>query len=196
MLYFDWLTHQHFGSIRQQIWAFLHFPFHLSLVLFMEGTAQFIIWRKLTEIMGFVRDAFVSALNVVNSDPSASWDDLVQTMNDTTAAVFESYPPIYAKTYNEVDEALHILANATADDGSAVMTGIETLIGSIQNSLFETYGIVAPKEKNYDYNTSTTDSVMNELYKKAYVIGLVVSIHLSPFHPVIPTAPNTNTSAQ
>src|SRR6266542_3587648 len=106
MLYFDWLTHQHFGSIRQQIWAFLHFPFHLSLVLFMEGTAQFIIWRKLTEILGFVTDKFVTALNVVNSDPSASCDYLVQTINDTTAAVFESYPPIYVKTYNEVDEAL------------------------------------------------------------------------------------------
>ncbi len=196
MLYFDWLTHQHFGSVRQQIWAFLHFPFHLSLVLFMEGTAQFIIWRKLTEIIGVVTDAFVGALNVVNSDPSASWGDLVQTLNDTTAAVFESYPPIYAKTYYEVDDALHVLANATADDNSVVMTGIETLIGSIQNSLFETYGIVAPKEKSYDYSISTTDSVMNELYKKAYVIALVVSRNLQLFHPVFHTAHVTNTSAR
>lgn len=34
MLYFDCLNHKHFGSIRQMIWAFGHFPFHVALVSF------------------------------------------------------------------------------------------------------------------------------------------------------------------
>jgi hypothetical protein len=49
MLYFDSLTREHFGSIRQQIWAFLHFPFHVALVLFLEGTSQFVVWHKMVE---------------------------------------------------------------------------------------------------------------------------------------------------
>lgn len=51
MLYFDALPDYHFGSIRQQFWAFLHFPFHLVLVLFMEGTAQFVIWFKMNDAL-------------------------------------------------------------------------------------------------------------------------------------------------
>jgi hypothetical protein len=49
MLYFDALPEYHFGSIRQQIWAGLHFPFHLMLVLFLEGTAQWVIWFKMNQ---------------------------------------------------------------------------------------------------------------------------------------------------
>jgi hypothetical protein len=51
MLYFDFLPKGHFGSIRQPIWAFLHFPFHLALVLFMEGLAEFVIWHKMVEVI-------------------------------------------------------------------------------------------------------------------------------------------------
>jgi hypothetical protein len=50
MLYFDALPDYHFGSIRQQFWAFSHFPFHLFLVLFLEGMAQFVIWFKMNEV--------------------------------------------------------------------------------------------------------------------------------------------------
>lgn len=45
MLYFDWMDEDHFGSIRQQIWSFLHFPFHFALVLTIEGVNQSIMWR-------------------------------------------------------------------------------------------------------------------------------------------------------
>lgn len=40
MLYFDWMSEEHFGTIRQQVWAFLHFPLHLFLVLAVEGTVS------------------------------------------------------------------------------------------------------------------------------------------------------------
>lgn len=45
MLYFDWMEEEHFGTIWQQIWSFLHFPLHLALVLAVEGVAQSISWR-------------------------------------------------------------------------------------------------------------------------------------------------------
>lgn len=41
MFYFDYNPKNvHYGSIRQQIWALLHFPFHLSIVLSVEGLRQ------------------------------------------------------------------------------------------------------------------------------------------------------------
>lgn len=50
MLYFDTLNRHHFGSFRQQLWSFLHFPFHVALVLCLSGMAQFIIWQKIMEV--------------------------------------------------------------------------------------------------------------------------------------------------
>lgn len=35
MLYFDNLSNER-GAVRQQLWAFLHFPLHLALVLAVE----------------------------------------------------------------------------------------------------------------------------------------------------------------
>lgn len=40
MIYFDRLPHGHYGTIRQQIGALLHFPIHLSIVGVVEGAQQ------------------------------------------------------------------------------------------------------------------------------------------------------------
>lgn len=45
----DTINREHFGSIRQQLWAFLHFPFHAALVLCLSGMAQFVIFQKIME---------------------------------------------------------------------------------------------------------------------------------------------------
>ncbi|KAL9111309.1 MAG: hypothetical protein Q9227_004186 [Pyrenula ochraceoflavens] len=45
MLYFDQIEHERFGTIRQQIWALLHFPLHVAILLTVEGVTQFISWR-------------------------------------------------------------------------------------------------------------------------------------------------------
>lgn len=36
-----------FLDVRREIWAFLHFPFHLALVLLVEGVAQYVICTQL-----------------------------------------------------------------------------------------------------------------------------------------------------
>lgn len=39
-LYFDNQPHGHYGTIKQQIWSVLHFPFHLAIVGVAEGAQQ------------------------------------------------------------------------------------------------------------------------------------------------------------
>ncbi|KAF3048269.1 hypothetical protein E8E12_011571 [Didymella heteroderae] len=39
-LYFDNFPHGHYGTIRQQIWSLLHFPFQLAIVGVVEGSQQ------------------------------------------------------------------------------------------------------------------------------------------------------------
>lgn len=159
MLYFDWLSHQHFGSVRQQIWAFLHFPFHLSLVLAMEGGAQFVIWRKLVEVIGLVENEFVAAIDPLD----------INKLNQTTELIFSLYPPTYTKTYYEAENALAAVA-AAKDDHSA-STAVVSLFATIQNSLFTTYGIVLPKDKK----ASEEASSLSEAETFLNVFVLVVS---------------------
>ncbi len=42
ILYFDQIDHDRFGTIRQQIWALIHFPLHVALVLTATGIATMI----------------------------------------------------------------------------------------------------------------------------------------------------------
>ncbi|KAJ9615614.1 hypothetical protein H2200_001689 [Cladophialophora chaetospira] len=45
VLYFDQIEHDRFGAIRQQIWALLHFPLHVAILLTVEGSALLILWN-------------------------------------------------------------------------------------------------------------------------------------------------------
>ncbi|KAL7772805.1 hypothetical protein CFE70_002768 [Pyrenophora teres f. teres 0-1] len=44
MLYFDRMHDDHFGTIKQQIWASLHFFLHIMLVLVLQGVSYLIMW--------------------------------------------------------------------------------------------------------------------------------------------------------
>ncbi|KAF2263367.1 hypothetical protein CC78DRAFT_273413 [Lojkania enalia] len=44
-LYFDNFPHGHYGTIRQQIWSILHFPFQLAIVGVVEGSQQVALAR-------------------------------------------------------------------------------------------------------------------------------------------------------
>ncbi|KAM0282008.1 hypothetical protein ACHAQH_003214 [Verticillium albo-atrum] len=61
MLYFDNPPECNFGSIRQQVWAVLHLPFHLGMIGIVEGSQQVILaWHVLRKFIAFrddVRDA-------------------------------------------------------------------------------------------------------------------------------------------
>lgn len=44
-LYFDWIQEEeHFGTIRQQVWAGLHMVLHLCLVLAVQGLGLCLLW--------------------------------------------------------------------------------------------------------------------------------------------------------
>ena len=43
MLYFDRMHEEHFGTIKQQVWASLHFFLHITLVLVLQGVSYLIM---------------------------------------------------------------------------------------------------------------------------------------------------------
>lgn len=68
MLYFDRITESHFGSIRQQIWSFLHFPLHVVLVLVLQGISLLIIWRQAVESLHDLDAKWLPAIDFLDTD--------------------------------------------------------------------------------------------------------------------------------
>lgn len=111
MIYFDWMSEQHFGTIRQQIWAFLHFPLHLFLVLGVEGIAQSIKWRA----ANVVSNSFIAEWTAftIPDEPSESYfSDLASQLNGT------AYDYLYAAlgTATSLDTTLEVFETASSNE--------------------------------------------------------------------------------
>ena len=50
MLYFDQIETERVGTLRQQIWTMLHFPFHVCVLLVVEGISQIAVWTKVNDV--------------------------------------------------------------------------------------------------------------------------------------------------
>jgi hypothetical protein len=54
MLYFDQLSHDRFGTVRQQIWALLHYPLHSAILLCVEGNTSLIVWNSAVQVLRWI----------------------------------------------------------------------------------------------------------------------------------------------
>lgn len=156
MIYFDWMNRKHFGSIRQEIWAFLHFPFHLAVILLVEGTAQFIVWRKVVEVIRSVNQEFTEALNQFTETSSEA---LSLLLGNVTNDVFNEFTPEFTHTFSDAQKQLDNIGNATFNS-TEQLNDISTLFSVIQDSLFDNFGIDPPETNT----TSGTDP--NEEWSK------------------------------
>ncbi|KXT17759.1 hypothetical protein AC579_3643 [Pseudocercospora musae] len=103
MLYFDWINSEsHLGTIRQQIWSFLHFPLHLALVLAVEGVAQCVTWRAA----------------IIAAQLNDTVQDLVYKSLLTTSSLSET-SEILTYTYPNAINATQVVANGTQDPDAA-----------------------------------------------------------------------------
>ncbi|CAN9390184.1 unnamed protein product [Alternaria alternata] len=54
MLYFDQLSHDRFGTLRQQVWALLHYPLHSAILLCVEGNTSLIVWNSAVQALRWI----------------------------------------------------------------------------------------------------------------------------------------------
>ncbi|KAI1073768.1 hypothetical protein F5B20DRAFT_494965 [Whalleya microplaca] len=112
LLYFDWMGHHHhLTGFYQLLWSILHFPFHIMLVLFVEGATQFIRWWKILEVQSLAVEFFTvfdKATDGPNGDTATQ--DVVDQLNGTVQDIWAMYPPTYRSTTIEIEK---ILANVS-----------------------------------------------------------------------------------
>lgn len=111
MIYFDWLEEDHFGTIRQQIWSFLHFPLHVALVLAVEGVAQCITWRAAVERTNEIYNDYIVWNNTTPTTPASEFNNIANEINSTARKII--YTGVYiADNLHETLTGLNDLQNA------------------------------------------------------------------------------------
>lgn len=142
MLYFDRVPnpHIHLPSWSHNFWALIHFPFHLALVLFMEGTSRLITWRNALEMFDVIYEG---------------WNDIWLASNDTAilADGFTQLGDIVLE-FSEADLSKFNITGYLTDltneaDGAtegAAVAAVEILV-TLVNALFKFFKIEASKKE-------------------------------------------------
>lgn len=141
-----------FGSVRQQLWSILHFPFHLALALMMEGTNQILLCahvvQDLFKLEAPIKGGVVSEAGLI-------------TLNETVHTIYERFPSTET-VINEVDESLHALlepaTNATQEERIA---DLQLVLRQMVKTVIEGYGWEPPKEVAEDDIDGYANSIVS-----------------------------------
>lgn len=196
-------------TFRQQAWTLIHFPFHLTMVLFMQGFTQFIIWSKIVDTINHL--SFDSVFSSTDDLRRSTTVDVVNSLVDIVNKFFKDFPPKYSATWSNVEWAIGnlsliddsfwpTLANYadTGSDADAAkinetdydnfFTYFNDMATSMENSLLETYGIDLVEEVTDANKTISDTGLETTVNEKMWArFELVVSF---PSHPNPPPLPH------
>jgi hypothetical protein len=104
MLYFDHadkLDHPG-GRVNKQkpwcqIWAFLHFPLHIAILLTLKGSARFVLWWNANEVINFLMDNFNTYWDAY---PYDNGTQLFQTLQNQLANISDTNSVLGAEIKN------------------------------------------------------------------------------------------------
>ncbi|KAF1831106.1 hypothetical protein BDW02DRAFT_532631 [Decorospora gaudefroyi] len=80
-LYFDNFPHGHYGTIRQQIWSLLHFPFQLAIVGVVEGSQQVALARYVTKNAEKVTQTLIKHCKIEHLEGQKLQDSLIHLLD-------------------------------------------------------------------------------------------------------------------
>ncbi|KAJ5970806.1 uncharacterized protein N7479_000724 [Penicillium vulpinum] len=136
-LYFDNVRMEPFGSVHQQLWSLLHFPFHLVLALMMEGTNQILSCAHVVKDLFNLSDLFQADL---------SPQDRLITLNHTVHTIYERFPSTEA-VIREVEESLDALLEPTANTTQEeTQADFQLVVKQMVKTVIEGYGWEPPEE--------------------------------------------------
>ncbi|KAI9889717.1 MAG: hypothetical protein M1814_005016 [Vezdaea aestivalis] len=110
MLYFDMLRKSYFGLVREGIWAFLHFPYHVALILFVEGINEIMISRRFIEEV----QAFSASFGSIIFQPDTTVQFVGESIQTLIQAVERNFPGNYAK-HRDIDMAYAAISKLTSN---------------------------------------------------------------------------------
>lgn len=153
------MKYSHLPAWRQQIWSCLHFPFHVALVVFMQGFTQFVIWSKVFDVINRLRLPISDSYEEIAGATSVYIKNILV---NRTNEFFDQYTPTYIDTWQVVDSALNNLTDipdgfwpqlaeyqVTLDEADmppvdqyqSLQKVLNAILYAMVNSLFESFDI-------------------------------------------------------
>ena len=139
MLYFDQVETERVGTLRQQIWTMVHFPFHVCVILVVEGQTQLSTWRKVLDLSG----PYYTELFTANT---------TLQVNETFNALYESFyeseipKPNISQWLAEIDAAILTNGTASEETTTAASDAFVQILSSGFSYIAENFGTHVPKE--------------------------------------------------
>ncbi|KAI0128964.1 hypothetical protein BJ170DRAFT_355338 [Xylariales sp. AK1849] len=163
-LYFDWMQEEHSMSKRHQVWwAGLHLPFHISLVLLLEGSNQFIIWARVSESVDAAVTKLLQVKDSVSDSPTSA--EVSDALGKIVKPFITKYQPAEVlETWIGVNETLADISNlpdylwtddnVSEDDPELVhwWNYVLELLYTMVNSIYNAFDIEAPEEETGSEN--------------------------------------------
>ncbi|TID04097.1 hypothetical protein CH35J_002017 [Colletotrichum higginsianum] len=163
MLYFDNPPECKFGTVRQQIWAALHFPFHLGMIGVVEGSQQIALaWQVLSYFSDFFRDVRKACITE-NQDGQVLAESITTSFKNLkmpdSAETRSMIPFIYQEIYS-IGNITGVCspANTTGGDSLFLPNAFRSMTKRVLGVLFESYNGVS----------SPTDEDVGEVAQPAY----------------------------
>ncbi|KAL1956793.1 hypothetical protein VTO42DRAFT_6847 [Malbranchea cinnamomea] len=160
MMYFDQLDEERFGTIRQQLWALLHYPLHIAILLTIEGCRAFVLFdtgRRLVDRAAHKAAAILEAAET----PS----DIVRGLKEMVAYVSRRLAtkdgmPDFQANYDQILS----LNMSDPNDEKIYNSVFKDYVAKLDLWIMGTLGVV-PDSPGEDYKVSD-----EKLAKKGYVI--------------------------
>ncbi|KAL6701540.1 bacterial low temperature requirement A domain-containing protein [Trichoderma pleuroticola] len=163
-MYFDWMHSGKLTHRRQMFWVSCHLPFHVVLVLLLEGANQFIAWSQALQSIKSAAQSIININHELSSSPTTK--EVVQRLNETVTELLESYPPEnevvdlddVEKTYKSLltlpDSFWNVSGQLADNDPEMVrwLNGTRDLAQTVFNGIFASFSLAAPAEE-----TESTD---------------------------------------
>ncbi|MCJ1286023.1 hypothetical protein MMC26_005365 [Xylographa opegraphella] len=108
MLYFDQIAPDRMGTIREHIWVILHFPFHVCVILVVEGLSRLSVWRKLTDVTSDLQTTFTNVPQNLKSEDLVNYIDTTlnrQLNNFTSFQGSDIGAPDFSQFYDQILQA-------------------------------------------------------------------------------------------
>ncbi|KAF2688479.1 hypothetical protein K458DRAFT_440113 [Lentithecium fluviatile CBS 122367] len=181
MLYFDRMQEEHFGSIKQQVWSFSHFPLHTVLVLVLQGISLLVVWTQAVQGLNDLADSFDAALSI----EYANGTEFAMAMVDVANGNVFDYVPKGVDASVEIEQAItavyqleesydyYVLDSTNETATYDIYAGINDLFTACTKTLFDGLSVSIPKKKKDDGDKSKSLDIETQMKQYVGVFELV-----------------------
>ena len=147
MLYHDQTEKKRVGRLRQELWTILHFPFHIAILLVVEGQATLTVWVKILDLSNPVYNATNSPIFDNAFDNSAAFPTeaaLTTFANTLNATVQFVYSDLGGSIDESITGAFDSLIHPQGDWGTLV-DSVNNITAATFVFICENFNIEAPE---------------------------------------------------